>query len=209
MRSLNLATRPFRNERLPNLLAVAALVSALLLSAYHVLRARDVMPDRTSDLNRRLAELEAESSRLRADAAGLRTEKPEARALAEWTQLKDLVDRRVFSWSGLFAVLEETLPSGVRLLSLSPRVEKGHVTLQMNAVARTFEEAMAFQSALEERPEFADVWPTTRAGADEPEYQYDMTYVPQPRKPAPASSAVPVPVPAVDGAASADARMAQ
>ena len=194
MRALNLATRPFRNERLPSLLAVVALVCALGVSAYHVLLAREVMPDRTSGLNRKLAEMEAESARLRTEASALHVDRPDAAVLAQWTLLKDLVDRRVFSWSGLFAVLEDTMPDGVRLMSLSTNVAKGTVKLQIVAASRTFDEALAFMRALEDRPEFADVWPTQRTGADEPEYQYDMTYLPQARP-----SAAPVAAPPTDG----------
>jgi hypothetical protein len=210
LRSLNLATRPFRNERLPTLLALVSVAAALLLSAYHVFLARDVMPDRTSALTMQLAEMEAENVRLRNEGDALRGVKTDSGALAEWSQLKDLVDRRVFSWSGLFSVLEDTLPDGVRLISLSPKVEKSQVTLQIVAVARTFEEAMGFTTALEERAEFSDVWPTARRTNEngEPEYQYDMRYLPQPRKaagspapsPAPASMAEPDRVAAVASA---------
>jgi Tfp pilus assembly protein PilN len=199
VRSLNLATRPFRNERLPSLLAAVSLAAALLVSAYHVFLARDVMPDRTSALTLQLGELEAESARLRTEAAGLAGEKPDKATLAEWTRLKDLVDKRVFSWSGLFSVLEDTVPKGVRLTSLTPRVEKGRVSLQINVVARTVDEALEFMHALEERPEFSEVWPNSRGnGAEGVEYQYEMRYQPQPRKaavspvPSPAASAQPV-----------------
>jgi hypothetical protein len=209
VRSLNLATRPFRNERLPSLLAALSLAGTLLATAYHVLLVRDVMPDRTSALTVQLAEMEAESARLRTEGAGLRGEKPDAATLAQWTRLKELVDRRVFSWSGLFAVLEDTLPDGVRLLALTPKVEKGQVTLQIHAVARTFDEALVFMRALEERPEFSSVWPTTRgSGPEGVEYQYEMTYLPRAQKagaspapePAPATSADPGPSAAVASA---------
>lgn len=200
MKSLNLATRPFRNERLPSVLASVSLAVALLVTAYHVFLARDVMPDRTSALTQKLMEMEGESARLRAEASSLREEKPDKATLAQWTHLKDLVDRRVFSWSGLFSVLEDTLPDGVRLVNLLPKVEKGQVELQITAVARTVEDALEFMRALEERPEFAEVWPTGRGtGQEGVDYQYEMRYLPQPRSvaaspapsPAPASSTQP------------------
>jgi Tfp pilus assembly protein PilN len=210
LRSLNLASRPFRNQRLPSLLAVVSLVAALVLTAYHVMLARDVMPDRTSALTMKLADMEAESGRLRTEARSLGDEKPDAASLAEWTRLKDLVDKRVFSWTSLFAILEDTLPDGVRLVSLSPKVEKGQVTLQIVAVSRTFEEALDFHRALEERPEFSQVWPQRRANPEQGgiEYEYTMGYVPSahtavaPPSPAPATAAPPANPPA-----SASARM--
>ena len=114
------------------------------------------------------------------------------------------MDRRVFSWSGLFSVLEDTVPDGVRLLTLTPRVEKGQVTLQINAVARTFDEALEFMRALEERPEFSEVWPTSRlTDEDGVEYRYDMKYAPQPRQAAAPPAPSPAPSPSADPGPSA------
>ena len=215
MRSLNLASRPFRNERLPNLLTLVGLGIALTATAYHVFLVRDVMPDRTSALTLKLQEMEAESARLRAEAKGLQVERPDPGTLAQWTRLKDLVDRRLFSWSGLFAVLEDSLPNGVRLINVAPNLHKGQITLHLTAVARSVDEALEFMSALEARPEFANVWPTSRGSGQEGfDYQYEMTYLPQPRQvaaspapsPAPASSVETVPAAAVASAAAGGAR---
>jgi hypothetical protein len=135
----------------------------------------------------------------------MRGEQTNSATLAQWNQIKDLVDRRVFSWSGLFSVLEETMPDGVRLVSVAPKVEKGHVTLRIMAVARTYDEARQFMTALMDRPEFSDVWPTQRTDEDgKTTYQYDMTYLPEARK------ARPTPSPeASQEAPSAPARVAE
>jgi Fimbrial assembly protein (PilN) len=209
VRSLNLASRPFRNERLPTVLAVVSIAAALLVSAYHVFLMRDVLPDRTSALTMKLGEMESESARLRAEAKGFVVDRPDKETLARWTLLKDLVDRRVFSWSGLFSVLEDTLPNGVRLSQVTPSVSKGKVTLRLSAVARTVDEALEFMHALEERPEFQEVWPNSRGSSEEGfQYQYEMQYLPPERKagaspapsPVPASSAEPGPAGAVASA---------
>ena len=167
MRRLNLASRPFRNERLPNVLAVTALVAVLVVSAWHLVIARDVLPDRTSSLIQTLTEREAESGRLRAEDASLRALRPEGVAVAEWRLVKDLVDQRMFSWSTLFSVLEETLPDGVRLQSLSPAVDDGVMSLKMSAYARTHEEAMDLMVKMEARPEFEGVQPASRTTLDD------------------------------------------
>jgi hypothetical protein len=198
---LNLATRPFRNERLPNLLAVSGLVVVLAASAWHLRVARDVLPDRTSSLIQTLGEREAESAQLRAEAAGLRALRPEAASVAEWKRVKDLVDQRMFSWSTLFSVLEATLPDGVRLQSLQPEVKDGEVSLQMQANARTHEEAMLLMSKMEERDEFAGVQPESRTTLDDGTIDMSVRvkrYLPQPPKPVAAAppSAAPAEAPA-------------
>jgi Tfp pilus assembly protein PilN len=167
VRRLNLASRPFRNERLPNVLAVTALLAVLVVSAWHLFVARDVLPDRTSSLIQTLTEREAESGRLRAEEASLRALRPEGAAVAEWKLVKGLVDQRMFSWSTLFSVLEKTLPDGVRLQSLNPAVEEGGMSLKMSASARTHEEAMDLMVRMEKQDEFEGVQPVSRTTMDD------------------------------------------
>jgi hypothetical protein len=192
---LNLATRPFRNERLPNLLAVAGLFAVLVVSAWHLWVARDVLPDRTSSLIQALGEREAESARIRAEETSLRALRPDAASIAEWKLVKDLVDQRVFSWSTLFSVLEETLPDGVRLEALQPQVRDGQISLEMQASSRTHEEAMLLLSSMEARPEFAGVQPRSRSTLDDGSIAMVLAvkqYLPQEPKPA-AAPASPAP----------------
>ena len=209
---LNLATRPFRNERLPNLLAVVGLLGVLAVSAWHLWVARDVLPDRTSSLIQALGEREAESARIRAEEEGLRALRPDAASVAEWKLVKDLVDQRVFSWSTLFSVLEETLPDGVRLQALQPEARDGQVSLEMKASARTHEEAMLLLSSMEARPEFAGVRPQSRTTLEDGSIDISLLvqrYLPQEATPAaaPASpAAADAPVQAAPSVPSTQAR---
>jgi hypothetical protein len=196
---LNLATRPFRNERLPNLLALVAMIGVLAVSGWHLWLARDVLPDRTSSLIQALGEREAESARIRAEEVSLRALRPEAASVAEWKHVKDLVDQRMFSWSTLFSVLEDTLPDGVRLEALAPEAEDGRVSLQMEANARTHEEAMLLMSSMEARPEFAGVQPKSRTTLEDGTIQLSVRverYLPQEAAPAAVASPSPSPAPA-------------
>jgi hypothetical protein len=178
--ALNLATRPFRNERLPALLIALGFTVAGAVTIKHALAVRELMPGRTSGLAREVAALEAEQARLRDEAGRLRSPRPEPGTVAQWNLLKELVDRRAFSWSGLFAVLEEALPPGVRLVSITPKVEKGVRTLDLTAVARSNEDALELIRVLEDRPEFEDVLPRSRSGEAENEFRYSMIYHPRP-----------------------------
>jgi hypothetical protein len=207
--ALNLASRPFRNERLPALLIALGFTVAGAVTVRHALAVRELLPGRTSGLARDVARLEAEQARLREEAGRLRGPRPEPGKIAQWALLKELVDRRAFSWSGLFAVLEEVLPPGVRLVSISPKIEKGERLLDLTAVARSNEDALELIRVLEDRPEFEDVLPRTRSGESENEFRYTMIYHPRPLPPAtpppppPAGTASATPAPTVEGAASA------
>lgn len=181
MRPLNLASQPFKNERLPAVLVVAGAVAVLAITVAHGLALRHLMPKHTSALRREVADLEREAESLRVQSRNTRAPKPDATTLAEWNLLKDLVDKRAFSWTGLFALLEQTLPQGVRLNSVAPHVAKGEIALDLSASARSYEDGLEFLYRLQHRPDLADVKPVSRiereAGAFV--YEYRMIYRPE------------------------------
>jgi Tfp pilus assembly protein PilN len=164
---LNLASRPFRNERLPTLLLTLAGVALAAVTARHALLVRSVLPDRTSAAHREAATLETELRELRAVAGKVKVEEPDANSAKEWAALKELVDRRSFSWTWLFGLLERVLPRGVRLVSVTPGVVKGQMTLELVATAETMADGLEFIQALEARGEFAAVYPTARSTDEE------------------------------------------
>jgi Tfp pilus assembly protein PilN len=195
VKALNLASQPFRNEALPAVLLVLGAVLLAGVTVRHALAIRRLLPDRTSAVHREAAALEAEAARLREESRAHRVTRPEPAALAQWTLLKDLVDKRAFSWTGLFSDLEEALPPGVRLLTISPDVDHGVMRLGLTAVARSYEQGIELIRTLEERPEFADVLPRSRDAEEQSEFQYEMRYVPQAHSPVAPSPATPAPEP--------------
>jgi Tfp pilus assembly protein PilN len=176
MRPANLARRPFRNERLPNVLTAAAIVAVLALSVRHAFLVRALAPGRTTALHDEVARLEAESARLRAEQASLRNVTPDPKAVARWLVVKDLVDRRAFSWTGLFARLEDRLPNGARLVSITPTVRRGDIVLDVEAVMRSPEVGWQFMRSLDEAGDFADVFPLSEGSNGE--FHYTMRYRP-------------------------------
>jgi Tfp pilus assembly protein PilN len=190
MRPLNLASQPFRNERLPVLLLGVAAIAVLALTLQHALILSELLPAKTSGVRKEAAALDAESARLRAEARSLRAPRAEPAGMAEWGLIKDLVDRRAFSWTLLFAHLESVLPYGVRLISIAPSVRKGEVLLDVAAEARRPEDAREFVRRLEGREEFDDVY--LREEGDAGEVRFTMNYRPTgrslPTQPAPAEA---------------------
>lgn len=177
MRPANLARRPFRNERLPNLLFAAAAVALAALTVRHAFLVRALLPGRTSALHDEVTRLDAEAARLRAEQESLRGVAPDPKALARWLVVKDLVDRRAFSWTTLFARLEERLPDGARLVSIAPTVHRGDIVLDVQAVVRSPEVGWGFIRTLEEGGDFEDVFPLTEGQGGE--FHYTMHYRPR------------------------------
>jgi Tfp pilus assembly protein PilN len=170
---LNLARRPFRNERLPTVALVLGCLGLVVVSGWHALVARDLAPGRSRDVASEVVKTEEEIRKLRSESAELRKVAAPPEKLKEWVAVKKLVDRRMFSWTGLFAALERAMPPGVRLVSVSPSEERGQpgrTELRLTAVGRSNEDALALMASLQAHPEFEgaflDGWNEGREGFD-------------------------------------------
>jgi type IV pilus assembly protein PilN len=156
--ALNLASRPFRNERLPAALVSLAAVVLVGVTIRHVLVLKDLLPGRVSALDQEALGLEQDLARLREEATRLRGPRADPERLKQWTALRTLVDKRAFSWTTLLSNLEDVLPIGVRLVSIAPQLKDGRVTLEISAIARRFEDRHELLRALDKSPEFEDVF---------------------------------------------------
>jgi Tfp pilus assembly protein PilN len=167
---VNLARQPFRNERVPTLVLAGACLALAVVTVRHALVARDLAPGRSRDVESEVVAIEKEIGALRAESAELRQIAAPPEALKEWVAVKGLVDRRMFSWTGLFSALEQALPPGVKLVSISPGGEGGQTELALTAVGRSDEDALALMAALQQHEAFDKAflsnWKEGREGFD-------------------------------------------
>jgi type IV pilus assembly protein PilN len=177
---LNLASRPFRNERLPRLLLGAAWVAVLALTAIHALLVRELLPERTSARHVEAQQLE---DMLRTTAARVAASKADVSLenLKLWSALKAIVDGRTFSWTLLLGDLEQVVPPGIRIASLNPQQKDGRTLLKLEALVRKPEESLDFLHALELRPQFSLVYPlnVSEDNLGLRHVNYSMLYEPQ------------------------------
>ena len=173
----NLASRPFRNERLPTTLFGFATALLVVFTARHAFELTR-LPARSTALHHEVAALQADASRLRDEAKRLRGPKPDGATIGQWTLLKDLVDKRAFSWTRLLGRLESVLPDGVRLVAIDPTVKKGVMRVELSAVCRTAQDSLTLVKVLEASEEFEDVYPVSDTGGDGGESRYTMRYRP-------------------------------
>jgi Tfp pilus assembly protein PilN len=148
----NLSTRPFYNTRAVTLwLALAALlvIGATLFNVARVLQytqSDSVLGTQADQDAERATGLRAEAARLR----GTVDSRQVARVSTEARLANDLIDRRVFSWTALFNLFEETLPPNVRVTSVRPKVDRdGRVQLNITVVARSVDDVNQFMESLE------------------------------------------------------------
>jgi Tfp pilus assembly protein PilN len=165
---LNLATRPFYNERALHILLA---VVAVLLVVVSVFNAREVI--RLSARQTALrAEVEAEEARardVRQRATALRAQlEPEdlEQVLAAAREANSLIDRRTFSWTQLFNHIETTLPPGVMLTAVRPRAAKDGFTVSLGVLGRTVDDIDAFLARLEQTRAFSELLSQEEAPED-------------------------------------------
>ena len=155
----NLSTRPFYKTRaVQAVLSVlaAAVVAVSLFNVVEILR----LTASQRSLGTRAVEAEGEVARLRAEAVEVRAQidPQELQAVANAArEANTIIDRRAFSWTGLFAKFEETLPPDVRVTAIRPRIDGDSFVVSIGVEARRAEALDAFMEALEARVGFRDV----------------------------------------------------
>jgi hypothetical protein len=157
---LNLSTRPFPAYRAINIAFASILIVFIGLSVWQVhgfMRfsrlARSIRPEEQE------VRVEAESLGQRVAELGSKLDKPESTAkLNEIGFLNHLILRKDFSWSRLFATLEEMVPDSVHLTNLTPEIEaNGAVTLHLAVTARSIADVTVFIKRVEMSPVFEKV----------------------------------------------------
>jgi len=155
----NLATRPFYNERAVQVgLSVAGVALAVLtlFTAWQLLS----LSAQQRDLSVRIARDEQRAEALRREATTVRS-RVDAALLASTEratrEANGVIDARTFSWTGLFNVVERTIPADVRLQSISPQVDDGILQVRLVLNATRVEPVGAFLDRLEAAGAFADM----------------------------------------------------
>jgi len=154
---LNLSTTPQENKRpfLAGALVVGTLgaVALALLShaAYVSWRASRQL---RADMARLEDQIQTDSTRQQ--ALELYFRRPEAqRALDRSAFLNSLISERSFPWTKIFMDLEQTLPAGVRVVNITPRLVNGRAEVELQVGASTDESEIGFLKAIENSPVFS------------------------------------------------------
>ena len=155
----NLSTRPFYNEKLVSLAVGLVLLVAIGLTIFNAYELISLMGERRV-LNAHIARDRGEATRITGQADALRRTVDQSRLqlLASSTrEANGLIDQRTFSWTEFFGLLEKALPRDVRLIGVSPRVEKGEFMIGMRVATRTPDNLKEFTDALAATGAFYDV----------------------------------------------------
>ena len=156
---LNLATAPFENHRKfvlgSSIVGIFGFVALLVLShsAYRSWRANRQL---RTDISRLGGEIRSSQEKQQELYAFFQT--PTAKQVLDRSAfLNSMIQQRSFPWTKIFMDLEDTLPPGVRVVSISPRLEGGHVSVKLTVGALSDESKLKFLEALEHSKEFSGI----------------------------------------------------
>lgn len=148
----NLATRPFYNERLVRGALIVALAAVVAWAAVNVATLVSLSQQSAMLGDRVRSEgLKAAGARSQAETVRKGLDVAELRAVAgAAAEANALIQRRTFSWTGLFNRLETTLPPDVRLVEVQPQTDtNGRLILSLTVVSRRIEDLDEFLQRLE------------------------------------------------------------
>jgi hypothetical protein len=73
------------------------------------------------------------------------------------TFLNSLIGQRSFPWTKIFMDLEKTLPPGVRVVNISPKLNNGRALVDITIGAATDEGKIKFLESLEQSKVFSEI----------------------------------------------------
>lgn len=156
---LNLSTTPQQNRRpfvaAAVLIGLAAVIALVLLS-----RAAYISWNSNREVRAEIAASQQEILQSSAEQAQLASyfHSPQARdTLDRANFLNSLIDERSFPWTDIFQSLEKTLPDGVRVVSISPKLVNGRAELKLLIGAVNDQQKVRFLKAMETSQSFSNL----------------------------------------------------
>jgi Tfp pilus assembly protein PilN len=156
---LNLSTKPLESHR--RFFAGAGLAAFLggvlfLALGWHVwseLRAKAELRRKEQDNNVRASLLQ--QRRIELDQFFTQPENAKLKERAAF--VNGIIDERSFDWTQMFMDLEKLMPVGVHVVTIAPRLEKGHMAVHLTVSATSDESKIKFLRAMENSPAFSNV----------------------------------------------------
>jgi len=183
--TLNLASRPFRNNTLVGSALGIVGAALILASAYNLY----IFLGYGSSY----AQLQREQAEDRVKIASLQIE--ERRLVAEVRQrnfkkvfeqgkiASELIVRGAFSWTQLFNTLEAVVPPDVVMTAIRPNITTEGIVMRIEGVAKNHGALLSFETRLQQSPAFAKVFPENerRLNPSLPDITFLLTcdYLPQ------------------------------
>jgi Tfp pilus assembly protein PilN len=158
--NLNLSTRPFKPYRAANLglLTLLLVLVAVSVVQFYTYRQNSSLAAGIRDDERKAKEESESLTKQLTTLNGQMYSNNAATKLGQVAFLNELLKRKSFSWTKVFANLEQVMPDNVYLLNMHPFIDdKGMLGLNIIVRGRSFVDATEFVSILEDSGIFAQV----------------------------------------------------
>jgi type IV pilus assembly protein PilN len=171
---LNLASNPLQSHRRflagSGLLGVVGLIAFVGLgwNVYVARQANAEMRGKTAAIENQVVQMQRQRETLERFFALPENNKLHDRAAF----VNGLIDARSFNWTLMFMDLEKILPPGVRIVSIEPKQDQGHIEVKFTVGATSDDANLKFIKALEDSKSFSHVelvavhTPTSGTGGD-------------------------------------------
>jgi Tfp pilus assembly protein PilN len=167
---LNLSTSPRENHR-PFLAATAALgllgLIALALLSRAAIRSWRSNRETRAEIGRLETEIRQQQQKQQSLETFFRSQQAQ-QILDRSAFLNSLIDQRAFPWTKVFMDLEQTLPPGVRVVNIAPKLENGRAVVDLTIGAATDEGKLKFLETLEKSPVFSGIQVKDEKHEDQP-----------------------------------------
>src|SRR5215831_1091882 len=157
--NLNLSTRPFPAYRLTSLalLLFFVVISGVTVWQLYSYRQYSSLTKNIRDKEKAAREEKASLTNILSEL-GTRLDRPVTKdKLAEIDFLNNLIIRKHFSWTTVFANLESVIPESVHMTTVTPEILKDKVTLHLEIDCRSISDESEFIRRLQASPVFQDV----------------------------------------------------
>jgi type IV pilus assembly PilN-like protein len=161
--TLNLASRPFRNNTLVGSILTIVGVGLVAATAYNLYvflgygSAYAQLQKEQNDDRGRIAQLQVEERKLAEQVRGR-----DFRAAFERGKLaSELVRKNAFSWTLLFNTLEKVVPPDVVMTAIRPNISSDTIVIRIEGVAKSPTAFLSLQDRLQRSPDFTKVYPQT------------------------------------------------
>jgi Tfp pilus assembly protein PilN len=168
---LNLSTAPQENRR--PFLAAAGVIGTLGIIALAILATASFRQWRANreiraDISRLEDQIRASTDQ-QADLDQYFHTDQAQKILERSNFLNSLIGERSFPWTKVFADLEETLPAGVRVVNIYPKLVNGQAEVILTIGAANDEQKIRFLEAIEKSKKFSDIHVTSERRTDQPQ----------------------------------------
>lgn len=183
--TLNLASRPFRNNMVIGSVLAAVTITLVLSSVYSLYiffsygSSYALLLDDQERNRAKLAALEVEERRLLREIERRDFDTTFDRGRFA----NDLIIRRTFSWTELFNKLEGVMPVDVMMAAIRPNVTADGVVIRVEGGARNQGAFIQLQDNLMSHASFANVYPASerRLNPSQPETSFILNFDYRPR----------------------------